>query len=370
MSSSSTSAVLQLLRRLEAQNVWARASSSLSGGLGTSGFGRDEGSSSPRSMYPFSQGLAGGVAGGSASTVGVAGLGSGLGSVTQAGATGSLSALRSIHARQASSSSSSSSSSLHVLRDAGGRKHRALQSSRSSSPENQRYLLHSRSAWVAFMSTVAADEPGKAGGVDDAMDDAGEGAVEDVVDDGVDDGVDEVEVLQTIEKLTTRITEMGPIKQRQLQQLYSSCASVATLEKAAELTRLNYLARGELHQHGPFSNKTCLTLLQQAMRLGALDIAKDLIVHGAQYGFGEPSTRQYNMLLIYYSKQGLLKEIVEMYEMMKVGGPMPDSETCFILVKSFVDASRVDVARAIVSEFEKAGVRVRDGARLYIDQHE
>ncbi len=212
------------------------------------------------------------------------------------------------------------------------------------------------------MTTTATDESGQAGVVDVAMDHAGE--------DGVDVVVDEGEVVNTIEKLTLRITKMGPIKQRQLQQLYTSCASGDTLQKAAELTRLNYLARGELHQHGPFSNKTSSTLLQQAMKLNALDIAKEVILHGAQYGFGEPSTRQYNMLLIYYSKRGLLKEMVEMYEMMKVGGPMPDSETCFILVKCFVDASRGDVARAIVGEFEKAGVRVRDGARLYIDQHE
>ena len=173
-----------------------------------------------------------------------------------------------------------------------------------------------------------------------------------------------------LERLTTRITEMGPIKQRQLQQLYTSCASAIMLQKAAELTRLNYLARGELHQHGPFSNKTCSTLLHQAMKLDAIDIAKEVVLHGAKYGFGEASTRQYNMLMIYYSKKGLLKEMVDTYEMMKVRGPMPDSETCFILVKCFVDASRGDVARAIVREFEKAGVRVRDGARLYIDQHE
>ncbi len=216
------------------------------------------------------------------------------------------------------------------------------------------------------MSTAAEDVSQESGGMDGAVD----GAVDDAGQNGVDGAAEEGEVEDTMDRLRIRITETGPIKQRQLQELYMSCASGATLQKAVELTRLNYLARGELHQHGPFSNKTSSTLLQQAMKLEALDIAKEVILHGAQYGFGEPSTRQYNMLLIYYSKQGLLKEIVETYELMKVGGPTPDSETCFILVKCFVDASRGDLARAIVGEFEKAGVRVRDGARLYIDQHE
>ena len=206
------------------------------------------------------------------------------------------------------------------------------------------------------------------GAVDGSEEDGAVGGVEGVGVDG--EGADEEHVAATLEQLTTRIRETGPIKQRQLQDLYVSCASPEMLKKAADLTRLNYLARGELHQHGPFSNKTCLTLLQQAMRLEALDIAKQVILNGAEYGFGAPSTRHYNMLLIYYSKKGLLKDMVDMYEKMKVGGPVPDSETCFILVKGFVDASRGDVARVIVGEFEKAGVRVRDGARRYIDQNE
>ncbi len=61
--------------------------------------------------------------------------------------------------------------------------------------------------------------------------------------------------------------------------------------------------------------------------------------------------------------------MLEMYELMKSAGPQPDSETCFILVKGSVDCNRVDIARAIVKEFDAAGARVRDGVRLYIEQH-
>ena len=175
----------------------------------------------------------------------------------------------------------------------------------------------------------------------------------------------------SVDKLTERITSTGPIKQRQLQEVYLACDSRESLQQAIELTRLNYLARGELHQHDAFSNKTLSTLLQQAMKLEALEIGKEVLLRGARYGFGTPSTRQFNMLLIYYSKKGMLKEMVEMYEGMKTGGfAQPDSETCFILVKGFVDGGRGDVARVVVGEFERAGVRIRDGVRLYIDQHD
>lgn len=176
-------------------------------------------------------------------------------------------------------------------------------------------------------------------------------------------------VSQAMEHIVGRIKETGPVKQKQLQALYSRCADAGELEKALGLTRLNYLARGELHQHDPFSHKTSSAILQHAMRVGALDIAKRVLLHSAQYGLAPPTARQYNHVLIYYSKQHDLRSMLEMYELMKKSGPTPDSETCFIVVKGSVDCGRPDIATAVIAEFEAAGVRVRDGARLYVEQH-
>eukprot|EP00889_Picochlorum_renovo_P006161 jgi/Picre1/33191/NNA_008516.t1 len=167
----------------------------------------------------------------------------------------------------------------------------------------------------------------------------------------------------------TQQQRIGPVKQRHLQQLYQKCSTKEELEKALGLTRLNYLARGELQQHDPFSHRTSSILLQQAMKLEAPDIAKRALLQSTEFGFSPANTRLYNHLLIYHSKQKDLRSMLEMYELMKSAGPRPDSETCFILVKGSVDCDRVDIARAIVKEFDAAGARVRDGVRLYIEQH-
>lgn len=49
--------------------------------------------------------------------------------------------------------------------------------------------------------------------------------------------------------------------QRHLQLLYRRCQTPDDLDKALKLTRLNYLARGELQQHKPFSHKTSQILI-------------------------------------------------------------------------------------------------------------
>lgn len=178
-----------------------------------------------------------------------------------------------------------------------------------------------------------------------------------------------ITVADALRILVERIRESGPVKQRHLQQLYQKCSSKEELEKALGLTRLNYLARGELQQHDPFSHRTSSILLQQAMKLEAPEIAKRALLQSTEFGFSPANTRLYNHLLIYHSKQKDLRSMLEMYELMKSAGPQPDSETCFILVKGSVDCNRVDIARAIVKEFDAAGARVRDGVRLYIEQH-
>jgi len=176
-------------------------------------------------------------------------------------------------------------------------------------------------------------------------------------------------VPDVLKLLVERIQATGPIKQRHLQHLYQKCETAEDLEKALGLTRLNYLARGELQQHDPFSHRTSSILLQQAMKLGAPELAKRALVRSTEFGFSPANTRLFNHLLIYYSKQKDLRSMVELYEFMKRAGPRPDSETCFILVKGSVDCGRSDIAQAIVHEFDAMGARVRDGVRLYIQQH-
>lgn len=46
-----------------------------------------------------------------------------------------------------------------------------------------------------------------------------------------------------------------------MQQLYRRCQTPEDLDKALKLTRLNYLARGELQQHKPFSHRTSQVLV-------------------------------------------------------------------------------------------------------------
>ena len=169
--------------------------------------------------------------------------------------------------------------------------------------------------------------------------------------------------------LVNRIREKGPVKQRHLQHLYQRCQSPDELEKALRLTRLNYLARGELQQHDPFSHRTSAVLLHEAMRLGAPELAQRVLLRSGEFGLPGANARHFNQLLIYHSKQTSLRAMLETYELMKRAGPRPDSETCFILVKGCVDGGRADLARMVIQEFEAAGVRVRAGTKLYIEQH-
>jgi hypothetical protein len=161
-----------------------------------------------------------------------------------------------------------------------------------------------------------------------------------------------------------------PAEQRHLQHLYQRCQNADDLEKALKLTRLNYLARGELMQHNSFSHKTSQVLLHEALRLEAPELAQKALRHPAEYGLSESSsTKYFNKLLVYYSKAGAIGSLLETYEAMKRDGPVPDSETCFVLVRGLVDAGRCDLAELVVQEFDAAGVRVRNGTRLYLDQH-
>jgi hypothetical protein len=169
--------------------------------------------------------------------------------------------------------------------------------------------------------------------------------------------------------LVNRIRENGPVKQRHLQFLYQRCQSPDDLEKALRLTRLNYLARGELQQHDSFSHRTSAVLLHEAMRLGAPELAQKVLLQSGEFGLPGANTRHFNQLLIYHSKQSSLRSMLETYEMMKRAGPRPDSETCFILVKGCVDGGRPDLAKLVIQEFEAVGVRVRPGTKLYIEQH-
>lgn len=177
-------------------------------------------------------------------------------------------------------------------------------------------------------------------------------------------------VQEALKLLVERIRKNGPVKQRHLQQLYQRCQSAEELEKALRLTRLNYLARGQLSQHDPFSHRTSAVLLHEAMRLGAPELAERALLRSGEFGLPGANARHFNQLLIYHSKQSNLRAMLETYELMKRAGPRPDSETCFILVKGCVDAGRTDLAELVVNEFEIAQVRVRNGTRLYIEQHQ
>lgn len=328
MSNSSSSAVLQLLRRLETQNVWRATTGSGTATLSTGGqilvsqpYSTDDGISSRSSfedkitahVYGWNEG----------------------GSVTEWGQKG----LQRISSRTA----------LHTPHQ------QHIMSSRNDASTTYDNGLYSRGLMSSLFHSTSRDNAVQ------GMEQAGSGSqlFED----------DSIPVSDVMEKIVDRIKETGPVKQKQLQILYSRCMDEHELERALGLTRLNYLARGELHQHDPFSHKTSSALLQHAMRLGALGIAKRVLFQSAQYGLSSPTARQYNHVLIYYSKQHDLRSMLELYDVMKKSGPTPDSETCFIVVKGSVDCGRADIATAVIAEFEAAGVRVREGAKLYVEQH-
>lgn len=338
MSSSSSSAVLQLLRRLESQHVWRATTGGGAATLSTGGHviaSQPFTSDATSSRSSFEDKVAAHVHGWNE--------GGHLGTNPEWGQTN----LPRISSRTA----------LHTPHHQHG-----MVSGRKDGSIVHENVFHPRGLMNAFIhSSRGGLEVG-----DQSLSDA-DGSRSSTGIHWFDD--ESVSVSEALETLVQRIKETGPIKQKQLQLLYSKCTDASDLEKALGLTRLNYLARGELHQHDPFSHKTSSSLLQHAMRIGALNIAKRVLLQSAQFGLSSPTARQFNHVLIYYSKQHDLRSMLEMYELMKKTGPPPDSETCFIVVKGSVDCGRPDIANAVIAEFEMAGVRVRDGARLYVEQH-
>lgn len=71
-------------------------------------------------------------------------------------------------------------------------------------------------------------------------------------------------------------------EQRHLQLLYRRCQTPDDLDKALKLTRLNYLARGELQQHKPFSHKTSQILIH--VRPGGGQGRQERVLVGAGRG--------------------------------------------------------------------------------------
>jgi hypothetical protein len=178
-----------------------------------------------------------------------------------------------------------------------------------------------------------------------------------------------VSAQEAVKILVHQIQQSGPIKQRHLQVLYRRCQTPDDLDKALKLTRLNYLARGELQQHKPFSHKTSQILIHQALNVGAPEVAQKALKHASEFGLSHDSYKEFHPLMIYYSKQGHLQQMFEVFEFMRGHGRRPGPETCYILVKGCVDHGRPDLAELTIREFEQNGVRVRDGTKLYLDQN-
>eukprot|EP00887_Chlorella_sp_A99_P003119 scaffold9.g3119.t1 len=178
-----------------------------------------------------------------------------------------------------------------------------------------------------------------------------------------------VNAQQALRLLVHRIQQEGPVKQRHLQKLYERCQTADELDKALKLTRLNYLARGEIHQHKPFSHKTSQALVHQALSVGAPEVAQHALRNADMFGLPHDSHKEFHPLLIYYSKQGQLDKMFEAYQFMQSHGKRPGPETCYILVKGCVDQGRPDLGELLIQEFEANGVRVRDGTKLYLQQN-
>ncbi|RMZ57467.1 hypothetical protein APUTEX25_004301, partial [Auxenochlorella protothecoides] len=168
--------------------------------------------------------------------------------------------------------------------------------------------------------------------------------------------------------LVARIQASGPVKQHHLQELYQRCRTGDELDRALKLTRLNYLARGALEQHAPFSHRTSKALVSQAMQLGVPEVAARALEHSAEFGLPADSAKEATPLLIYYSKQGDLLAMFELYEVMKRRGRHPGPDVCYVLVKGCVDWGRPDLARTVVQEFRDAGVRIREGTLAYMER--
>ncbi|KAL4434684.1 hypothetical protein ABPG77_002807 [Micractinium sp. CCAP 211/92] len=178
-----------------------------------------------------------------------------------------------------------------------------------------------------------------------------------------------VSAQDAVKILVHQIQQSGPIRQRHLQLLYRRCQTPDDLDKALKLTRLNYLARGELQQHKPFSHKTSQILIHQALNVGAPEVAQKALRYASEFGLSHDSYKEFHPLMIYYSKQGALQQMFEVFEFMRSHGRRPGPETCYILVKGCVDHGRPDLAELTIREFEQNGVRVREGTKLYLDQN-
>ncbi|KDD76348.1 hypothetical protein H632_c258p0, partial [Helicosporidium sp. ATCC 50920] len=169
--------------------------------------------------------------------------------------------------------------------------------------------------------------------------------------------------------LVARIHSHGPVKQHHLQRLYQRCSTGEELDRALRLTRLNYLARGELRQHSPFSHRTSEIFITRALSVGAPEVAAMALRDSSSFGLSADSHKEYHPLLIYYSKQGDLVRMFELFDAMKGSGRMPGPDTCYILVKGCVDCGRPDLAELTIQEFKAAGVRMRAGTELYLVQN-
>jgi hypothetical protein len=84
--------------------------------------------------------------------------------------------------------------------------------------------------------------------------------------------------------------------------------------------------------------------MQQALNVGAPEVAQKALRHASEFGLSHDSYKEFHPLMIYYSKQGALQSMFEVFEFMRGHGRRPGPETCYILVKGCVDHGRPDLA--------------------------
>lgn len=169
--------------------------------------------------------------------------------------------------------------------------------------------------------------------------------------------------------LIGRIQREGPVKQHHLQQLYLRCRTGEELDRALKLTRLNWLARGSRQLHRPFSHRTSEVLIGKALQLGVPEVAQRAVSESGAFGLSVESHKEAHPLLIYYSKNGDLVRMFQLYDSLKAAGCQPGPDTCYILVKGCVDCGRPDLAELTIQEFKDAGIRMRQGTLLYLEQN-
>jgi pentatricopeptide repeat protein len=222
---------------------------------------------------------------------------------------------------------------------------------------------------------------------------------------------------EALKQLIYTIQNNAPTRQRNLPAMYNLCQSPEDIDKAREVTRFTYLARGKLETHQPYPPSISQSFVHSAVRTNAIQAATEVLKNPAAHGFGGvPRERDFHPLLIHHSRQGNLLEMLEVYEFMKSrfaesnqaireqqqqqgtttmeepvrfmykkgdrvytrtqGAPpnpntgiKPGPDTCHVLVKGCVDCGRPDLAEMIIKEFEESGARVRNGTRLYLDQN-